>query len=77
MPAEPSFPYPLGVTIVDGGVNVALYSSIADGVTFSTFDAGGSESSHPLTLADSDIWRTTTSPDAATRSAPPARPSDD
>ena len=52
----PSFPYPLGVSTVDGGVNVALYSSVADGVSFSTFDANGAESRHPLTLADSDIW---------------------
>jgi len=44
------------VSIVDGGVNVALYSSVADGVSFSTFDAHGAESRHPLTLADSDIW---------------------
>jgi isoamylase len=53
---EPSFPHPLGVSVVDGGVNVALYSSVADGVSFSTFDAGGSESAHALTMADSDIW---------------------
>ncbi len=53
---EPSFPYPLGVSFVDGGVNVALYSTVADGVCFSAFDAGGSESRHELTLADSDIW---------------------
>ncbi len=52
----PSSPYPLGVSIVDGGVIVALYSSVAAGVSFSTFDANGAESRHPLTLADSDIW---------------------
>jgi isoamylase len=51
-----SFPYPLGVTIVDGGVNVALYSSVAEAISFSTFDADGSERRHALTLADSDIW---------------------
>jgi isoamylase len=54
--ATPSFPYPLGVTVVEGGVNVALYSSVADGVTFSTFDSTGAESPHPLALVDSDIW---------------------
>jgi isoamylase len=54
--ATPSFPYPLGVTVVEGGVNVALYSSVADGVTFSTFDSTGAESRHRLTLVDSDIW---------------------
>jgi glycogen operon protein len=56
VPGEPSFPHPLGVSFVDGGVNVALYSSVADGICFSAFDAGGSESRHALTLADSDIW---------------------
>ncbi|MDQ6779400.1 MAG: glycogen debranching protein GlgX [Actinomycetota bacterium] len=53
---ERSFPHPLGVSVVDGGVNVAIYSSVADGVSFSTFDAAGTESRHALTLADSDIW---------------------
>lgn len=53
---EPSFPHPLGVSIVDGGVNVALYSSVAEGVCFSAFDASGSEGRHALMLADSDIW---------------------
>jgi len=56
---EPSFPHPLGVTPVDGGVNVALYSSVADQVTFCTFDASGAETGHPLTLVDSDIWHAT------------------
>ncbi|HWF74514.1 MAG TPA: glycogen debranching protein GlgX [Solirubrobacteraceae bacterium] len=53
---EPSFPHPVGVSVVDGGVNVALYSSVAEGVSFSTFDGAGAERRHPLTLADSDIW---------------------
>jgi isoamylase len=44
------------VSVVDGGVNVALYSSVAHGVSFSTFDAHGAESPHALTFADSDIW---------------------
>ncbi len=56
VPGEPSFPHPLGVSIADGGVNVALYSSVAEGVSFSAFDASGSESRHALVLADSDIW---------------------
>src|SRR5579863_1406067 len=56
MSSEPSFPYPLGVSVADGGVNVAVYSSVAEGVSFSSFDATGVERSHPLTLADSDIW---------------------
>ena len=55
-PDNRSFPYPLGVSIAAGGVNVALYSSVAAAVSFSTFAADGTESRHPLTLADSDIW---------------------
>jgi isoamylase len=51
-----SFPYPLGVSVVDGGVNVALYSSVASEVYFSVFGAGGAEDRHRLPLADSDIW---------------------
>ena len=45
---EPSFPHPLGVSLVDGGANVALYSSVAEAVSFSTFDGVGTETSHPL-----------------------------
>jgi isoamylase len=56
LPGESSFPHPLGASIVDGGVNVALYSSVAEQVCLSTFDANGAESRYPLTLADSDIW---------------------
>lgn len=47
---DPSFPHPPGVSIVDGGVNVALYSSVAEKICFCTFDAGGAEHQHPLTL---------------------------
>jgi isoamylase len=53
---ERSFPYPLGVSIVDGGVNAAVYSSVAEEVFLSAFDASGAETRHQLTLADSDIW---------------------
>jgi isoamylase len=56
LPGERSFPYPLGVSFVSGGVNVALYSSVADEISFSVFDASGAETRYPLTLADSDIW---------------------
>src|SRR5260370_42394959 len=55
-PGERSFPYPLGVSFGDGGVNVALYSSVADKVYLSTFDAGGAGTRHQLSLVDSDIW---------------------
>jgi isoamylase len=44
------------VTPTDGGVNIAVHSSVADGVSFSTFDSAGSETRHPLTSADGDIW---------------------
>ena len=53
---ECSFPYSLGVTIMNGGVNVAFYSSVADTVYLSTFDATGTETRHQLTQVDSDIW---------------------
>jgi isoamylase len=56
VPGERSFPYPLGVSLVEDGVNAALYSSVADKVYLSTFDADGTETRHPLTQADSDIW---------------------
>jgi isoamylase len=56
VPGEPSFPYPLGVSVVTGGANVALYSSVAEAVSMSTFDSRGVETAHPLRLADSDIW---------------------
>jgi isoamylase len=55
-PGERSFPYPLGVTLADGGVNAALYSSVADKVYLSIFDAEGAETRHQLTQVDSDVW---------------------
>src|SRR5260370_25605653 len=55
-PGERSFPYPLGVSFGDGGVNVALYSGVAEQVYLSTFDAGGAEARHQLPMVDSDIW---------------------
>ena len=56
LPNQRSFPYPLGVSVVDGGVNVALYSSVADEVFLSIFDTDGIETRYRLRLADSDIW---------------------
>jgi isoamylase len=41
-------PYPLGVSIVEGGVNVAVYSETATAVFFSTFDGEGVETRTPL-----------------------------
>ena len=38
MPAPRSLPYPLGVTLVEGGANVAVYSETATDVFFCVFD---------------------------------------
>ncbi len=43
-----SRPFPLGVTVVDGGVNVAVYSESADAVEMCVFDAAGTETRLPL-----------------------------
>jgi isoamylase len=44
MPSRPtSVPYPLGVSIVDGGANVAVYSETAMAVHLCTFDDSGAE----------------------------------
>jgi glycogen operon protein len=44
------------VTVTDRGVNVAVYSRVAQAIQFSTFDASGAETRHPLTLVDGDVW---------------------
>lgn len=41
--ATRSLPYPLGVTLRDGGANVAIYSQTADAVEICTFDGDGAE----------------------------------
>ncbi|WP_259678279.1 alpha-amylase family glycosyl hydrolase [Arthrobacter oryzae] len=41
--ARRSLPYPLGVTLRDGGANVAIYSQSADAVEICTFDGDGAE----------------------------------
>jgi isoamylase len=48
MPAPRSLPYPLGVTLVEGGANVAVYTETATDVFFCTFD-GANETRIPLT----------------------------
>jgi isoamylase len=53
---DTSLPFPLGVSAADGGVNVALYSSVATAVSFSTFAADGTETQRPLRYVDGDIW---------------------
>ncbi|HEY0559506.1 MAG TPA: hypothetical protein VGD03_04455, partial [Frankiaceae bacterium] len=40
---EVGSPYPLGVTPDAGGLNVALYSEVADFVEVCLFDAAGNE----------------------------------
>ena len=57
-----SLPYPLGVTLVDGGVNVAVYSETADSVWFSSFEPGddgdghGAETRVELTQRTGHVW---------------------
>ncbi len=48
--------FPLGVSLVPGGANVAVFSSVATAVSVSVFDAAGAETSYPLRQADNDIW---------------------
>ena len=45
-----SFPYPLGVTLREGGANVAVYTASAEAVEFCRFDDDGTE--HRTALAD-------------------------
>ena len=45
-----SFPYPLGVSLRDGGANIAVYSASADQVDVCVFDDAGNETR--TTLAD-------------------------
>ena len=42
-----SFPYPLGVSVRDGGANVAVYSSTADLIEVCVFDDDGNGDPHP------------------------------
>jgi isoamylase len=44
-----SLPYPLGATLVAGGINMAVYSETADLVEFCSFDDTGAETRTPLT----------------------------
>jgi isoamylase len=56
MTDQASYPHPLGVSLVSGGVNVALYSTVAQSVSFCMFDAAGNETEEPLSLVDGDVW---------------------
>src|ERR1700712_1102051 len=45
---RPGSPFPLGVHFVDGGVNVAVYSSVADEVLLCLFGPDGLETQYRL-----------------------------
>ncbi|MGQ0843185.1 MAG: glycogen debranching protein GlgX [Sporichthyaceae bacterium] len=49
-------PFPLGVTLVDGGVNVAVASEIAETVEVCFFDYGGSETRIALPERTGDVF---------------------
>ena len=49
-------PGQLGATPVDGGVNFALYSSVAERVELCLFDAAGSETRIDLPERTDDVW---------------------
>jgi glycogen operon protein len=51
-------PWPLGATLEAGGVNFALYSSVADQVELCLFDSGGSREVEriPLPCRTDDVW---------------------
>jgi glycogen operon protein len=54
--ARPGRPFPLGVHLRDGGANVAVYSSVADGVELCLFDRHGAETRIDLPGRDDGIW---------------------
>jgi isoamylase len=49
-------PYPLGATVVPGGVNFALFSRHAERVELALFDAAGNETRIPMVYRTDDIW---------------------
>ena len=53
---RPGNPYPLGVHFTDGGVNVAVYSSIADEVLLCLFDGKGIERQLSLPGMEAGVW---------------------
>lgn len=53
---EAGSPAPLGATPQDGGVNFALYSSVAERVELCLFDANGNEHRIELAGKTDDIW---------------------
>jgi isoamylase len=51
-----SLPYPLGVSLLDGAVNFALYSESAEAVEFCVFDAEGKETRTELTERSGHVF---------------------
>ena len=47
--ARPSFTFPLGATLVEEGIDMAVYSETADLIEFCSFDESGTETRTPLT----------------------------
>jgi isoamylase len=52
----PGYSSPLGATLVRGGVNFAVASSVAEAVTLCLFDADGGETRVPLADFDAGVW---------------------
>jgi isoamylase len=52
----PGYSSPLGATLVKGGVNFAVASSVAEAVTLCLFDADGGETRVPLADFDAGVW---------------------
>jgi len=54
--APRSLPYPLGATLVDGGVDMAVYSETADMIEFCVFDENGTETRTALTKRTGHVF---------------------
>lgn len=53
---RPGNPGQLGATVHDGGVNFAIYSSVAERVELCLFDASGTETRHTLDACTNGVW---------------------
>ncbi len=55
---DPGRPWPLGATLAAGGVNFAVYSSIAEQVVLCLFDSTGTREVRqiPLPCRTDDVW---------------------
>ncbi len=54
--ALPGRPFPLGVSVMPEGANVALATRTAESVTVCLIDARGAETAVPLTEQDAGVW---------------------